>query len=170
MLKYFCLASLQDSLLEALQLMIVNIYVIHSRDSQVIKLTLTGSEVWRIGSFGPGDSQFNSSYGITVDGSGNVYVADTYNDRIRFFEISEAPAIISFNPFSPLTDNAGAIRTFNITANRIVNVIWSINGTQVQLGFVHTGSPVKRIKLARDENSMNNNSTNMPVHSLSIDS
>jgi hypothetical protein len=29
-----------------------------------------------------------------------------------------------------------------------------------------TNSPVKRIKLAQDENSMNNNFTNRPAHSL----
>lgn len=32
-------------------------------------------------------------------------------------------------------------------------------------GFVPSSSPVKRIKLAQGENSMNNNFTNRPVHS-----
>jgi hypothetical protein len=37
---------------------------------------------------------------------------------------------------------------------------------KLKKGFVPTSSPVKRIKLAQGENSMNNNFTNRPVRSL----
>ena len=45
----------------------------------------------------------------------------------------EAPNIItSFAPASPVSNNIGESRTFNITANQIVNVTWYINGNRVQ--------------------------------------
>ena len=34
------------------------------------------------GGFGSGDGQFQRPYGVTVDSSGNVYVADAGNHRI----------------------------------------------------------------------------------------
>ena len=32
---------------------------------------------------GPGTNQFNFSYGLTIDGAGNIYIADEYNHRIQ---------------------------------------------------------------------------------------
>ena len=38
------------------------------------------------GSFGKGTGQFQNPRGIALDSSGNVYIADTYNDRIQKFK------------------------------------------------------------------------------------
>ena len=43
----------------------------------------TFEEKW--GSLGEGNGQFNRPYDVAVDNLGNVYVADTYNDRIQKF-------------------------------------------------------------------------------------
>ncbi|MFM6057406.1 MAG: 6-bladed beta-propeller, partial [Microcystis aeruginosa] len=40
------------------------------------------------GSFGTGNGQFNSPYGIAVGSGGNIYVTDTFNDRVQVFNPS----------------------------------------------------------------------------------
>ena len=44
-----------------------------------------GTAITQWGSSGSGNGQFNAPDGVAVDGSGNVYVADTGNDRIQKF-------------------------------------------------------------------------------------
>jgi DNA-binding beta-propeller fold protein YncE len=51
--------------------------------------TVTGYQfVTQWGSYGTGSGQFNSPFGIAVDASKNVYVADTSNNRIQKFDSS----------------------------------------------------------------------------------
>jgi len=66
---------------------------------------------------------------------------DTNNDSAdsRVFDVPTKgapntiyPEIIGFAPPTHVSDNEGATRTFNITADQPVNVRWRINGTQVQ--------------------------------------
>ena len=47
-----------------------------------------GTFVTKWGSFGSGNGQFNDPNGVAVDGSGNVYVADSNNNRIQKFSCS----------------------------------------------------------------------------------
>ena len=41
------------------------------------------------GTQGSGDGQFNTPYGIAIDSSGDVYVADYLNNRVQKFIVLE---------------------------------------------------------------------------------
>ena len=43
---------------------------------------IVSSTIWQIGSCGPGDQQFNAPHGISLDQSGNLWVADYGNHRM----------------------------------------------------------------------------------------
>jgi len=58
------------------------------------------------------------------------------------------------------TDAIGFYKFDNLPAGRYIVI------EKLKKGLVPTSSPVKRIKLSQNENSMNNNFTNRPVNSL----
>jgi sugar lactone lactonase YvrE len=66
-----------------------NVYVADTGNHRIRKITPSGSVTTLAGLVsGWGDGQgraatFNSPYGVSVDGSGNVYVADSINHRVR---------------------------------------------------------------------------------------
>jgi len=66
-----------------------NVYVADTWNNRIQKFTGDGTFLtqWgtQWGSPGIGDGQFNSPRGIAVDGSWNVYVVDSHNDRIQKF-------------------------------------------------------------------------------------
>ncbi|MFF2481308.1 S-layer homology domain-containing protein [Paenibacillus sp. NPDC058071] len=69
-----------------------NVYVADTGNHRIQKLTLstnTWSE-WKKsgGGLGSGLGEFSNPYGVAVDGSGNVYVADTSNHRIQKLTLS----------------------------------------------------------------------------------
>ena len=53
--------------------------------SRIQKFSPDGTFLTKWGSCGSGNGQFYYPYGVAVDGSGNVYVADTDNYRIQKF-------------------------------------------------------------------------------------
>src|SRR3990167_4321675 len=42
----------------------------------------------KFGTFGTGDEDFQYPSGVTLDPSGNIYVVDTYNNRVQKFDSS----------------------------------------------------------------------------------
>jgi DNA-binding beta-propeller fold protein YncE len=58
---------------------------INSRNNRVQAFTKEGKFLFKWGGSGSGDGEFNIPWGIDIDKSGDVYVADWRNDRIQKF-------------------------------------------------------------------------------------
>ncbi|MCX9010017.1 MAG: PQQ-binding-like beta-propeller repeat protein, partial [Candidatus Methanoperedens sp.] len=82
------------------------------------------------------------------------------NWNIRLIGITSRGNDTSIIRKESFTDATGFYTFDNLPAGRYFVV------EKLKKGFIPTGSPVKRIKLAQDENPMNNNFTNRPAHSL----
>ena len=79
-----------------------NIYVADYLNNRIQKFDSSGTFQWWLGydgstigthtsgitSFGTGNGQFKYPSGITLDSSGNIYVADSFNNRIQKFDSS----------------------------------------------------------------------------------
>ncbi|PXF60433.1 MAG: hypothetical protein C4B59_09530 [Candidatus Methanogaster sp.] len=81
-----------------------------------------------------GDAGGMCEIAVTVtkmdDDSGNPISPATDAGHLEVGGIS--PTITSHDPSDPVTDTVGATRTFCITTDQIVDVLWQINGTTVQ--------------------------------------
>jgi hypothetical protein len=103
-----------------------NLYVADDNNNTIRKLTLTGTN-WvvstlagLVGVYGDADgatnnARFHSPIGVTVDGAGNVYVADANNNEIR--KISPSGGVSTFAGVSTgSTDGPGTNALFWSTA------------------------------------------------------
>jgi hypothetical protein len=68
----------------------------------------------------------------TVDKVGNINRTWINDTATTLPTDCTPPNITSHAPTSPVNDTEGATRTFNITVDQIVDVVWQINGTTVQ--------------------------------------
>jgi len=74
---------------------ITNSLIIANHDSHNVVQWVIGASNWTLvagninGSSGNGQSALNSPWDVTLDPMGNIYVADTSNQRIQFFQASE---------------------------------------------------------------------------------
>ena len=69
------------------------------------------------------------SVSLPYNSSGNI---QNGGDFLPLVPVSVPPKITSYTPDSPVNDAEGASRTFNVTIDQIVNVIWLIDGINVQ--------------------------------------
>ncbi len=74
----------------------------------------------------------DTSIDLGPQGMDNTYGAGRINAYSIFIQTPGPVGITGFAPASPVNDNAGATRAFNITVNQPANVTWTINGAVVQ--------------------------------------
>lgn len=96
-----------------------NVYVADEANDQIRKITSTGVTTILAGSkggFADGagtTARFNTPTGVAVDGSGNVYVADQINHRIRKITAAGVVSTLAGNGTRGFADGAGTTAQFN---------------------------------------------------------
>ncbi|MCH8623069.1 gluconolaconase [Undibacterium sp. TS12] len=68
-----------------------------------------------------GQAQFNGPVGVTVDKTGNIYVADTYNDRIRKISTDGQVSTVAGGALSGYLDGPAATAQFDTPTGITVN-------------------------------------------------
>jgi len=97
-----------------------NLYVADTGNHAIRKISPDGSVTTLAGDGQAGDAdgmgraaRFNGPVGVAVDRHGNVYVADTYNDRIRRIAPDGAVTTIAGGARPGMADGAGAQAAFD---------------------------------------------------------
>ena len=97
-----------------------SVYVSDSQNNRIIKLDTSGTVLaiygQTTGAFADGNgtsARFNYPEGLAVDTNGNVYVADTQNQRIRKIDTSGNVTTIAGNGTAGFADGVGTDAKFN---------------------------------------------------------
>jgi sugar lactone lactonase YvrE len=96
-----------------------NIYVADTGNHAIRKISRSGLVITLAGSGKPGFSdgsgvaaQFNGPIGVAVDGAGRVFVADSYNDRIRVIQQDGSVSTLAGGDRPGFVDGPGASARF----------------------------------------------------------
>ncbi|MEO5959075.1 MAG: hypothetical protein ABIZ49_03915 [Opitutaceae bacterium] len=103
---------------------------------RVQKFSASGAFLWRYGTFGHGDGQFQLPFNIALDAAGFGYVSDYYNIRIQKFDFrAAANRVAQTIDFQPLPDRAANEPTvvLNATASSGLPVSFSLVSGPAQL-------------------------------------
>ena len=97
-----------------------NLYVADTGNHAIRKVSPDGTVSTLAGNGRPGfrdgagdQAQFDAPMGVAVDASGRVYVADTYNDRIRIIQPDGRVSTLAGDGRTGLRDGAGAQARFD---------------------------------------------------------
>ncbi|MEL1266253.1 NHL repeat-containing protein [Pseudoxanthomonas putridarboris] len=111
-----------------------NLYVADTGNHAIRKVTPQGVVTTLAGTGeagfrdGPGaQAQFNGPIGVAVDGSGRVYVADTYNDRIRVISREGVVGTLAGDAWPGYRDGVGEAARFDTPSALAVDaagVVW----------------------------------------------
>ncbi|WP_337983497.1 cadherin-like beta sandwich domain-containing protein [Lysinibacillus sp. C5.1] len=113
-----------------------NIYVSSRIEHIIYKLNSGGRLIKQWGSEGTGNGQFKYPRGIAIDDTGNVYVADSVNNRIQKFT-ADGTYIAQFGqmgyPADIALDKAGNMYITNTFSNRVKKL--GSDGTDLSYGW-----------------------------------
>jgi sugar lactone lactonase YvrE len=110
-----------------------NLYVADENNHRIRKISSGGEATTLAGSGGTGDSnggyadgpgtaaQFFRPFGVAVDGAGNVYVADTYNHRIRKITSDGEVTTLAGSGASGYADGTGTAAQFTFPSGVAVD-------------------------------------------------
>ncbi|MBS1530530.1 MAG: hypothetical protein JSU01_09495 [Bacteroidetes bacterium] len=110
-----------------------NVYVADAGNDAIRKITPGGTVTTLAGNGSPGSvngtgrsASFNTPFGIAVDGSGNIYVADSGNNLIR--EITSAGAVSTFagSGLRGAGNGTGTSSAFNVPAGIAIDASGNI--------------------------------------------
>jgi sugar lactone lactonase YvrE len=115
-----------------------------ARDGTVTTVAGTGTAGFRDGA--ASDAQFNGPVGVAVSAAGRVFVADTYNDKIRVVEPDGrvgtlVPDAVFNTPSGVAVDASGRVYVAD-TRNRLVQQIDSSGASAIAFGFAALSRPV----------------------------
>ncbi|TQD46148.1 gluconolaconase [Marilutibacter aestuarii] len=98
---------------------------------------------------GPGtEAQFDAPMGVAVDASGRVYVADTYNDRIRVIEPDGRVATLAGDGRTGAADGPGAVARFDTPTDLVAGVrgeLWIADSGNGAIRHVDGGGRVSTV-------------------------
>jgi hypothetical protein len=124
-----------------------NLFVVEAGGNKVRKITSAGEVSTIAGSSGALGSrdgagslaEFSAPYGIAVDGSGNVYIADSSNHKIRYGAVSGTPLAITTQP-SAVSVAQGSPASFTVaaTGNAPLTYQWRLGGAALTGGTAAT--------------------------------
>ncbi|HTK20026.1 MAG TPA: NHL repeat-containing protein [Mucilaginibacter sp.] len=145
-----------------------NIYVVDNGNDLIRKVTPAGQVTTFAGSGQPGKSDgtgaaasFNSPFGIAIDASGNLYVADSGNNLIRKITPDGSVTTIAGSGLKGANNGAGKAASFNTPAGIAVdksgniyvadennNLIRKISqaGTVTTISKIHISNPLKAFR------------------------
>jgi len=110
-----------------------NVYVADASNNRIRKITSTGIVSTLAGSgagsFADGtgtNASFWSPYGLGVDSSGNVYVADTFNHRIRKITPTGVVTTLAGSGTAQFADGTGTNAIFNIPVAVVADGIGNV--------------------------------------------
>ena len=106
-----------------------NMYVTNTGNCKIRKINTAGMVSSFVGSGADGSADgigtttsFKSPYGIAVDVSGNIYVADTYNHKIRKITTTGVVNTLAGSGAQGSADGVGAIASFNTPSSIAVDI------------------------------------------------